>query len=73
MDLPKVKSIRPDPEDSNARRVMLRVAEREALPPSVLEYLDSIQATLSPSSVHLGYDHWNCSELQVPRERLMCR
>lgn len=63
VDLPKTKSIRPDPEDPNARRIMLRVAERDALPESVRAYLDSISAELYPYSIHLGYDHWNCGEL----------
>lgn len=42
---------------------MLRVAERDALPENVREYLDSIGAELFPHSIHLGYDHWNCGEL----------
>lgn len=42
---------------------MLRVSEREQLPEEVREYLDSIGSTLSPHSVHLGYEHWNCGKL----------
>lgn len=47
---------------------MLRVAERDALPESVREYLDSIGAELFPYSIHLGYDHWNCGKLAAVEE-----
>ncbi|KAH7910443.1 Met-10+ like-protein-domain-containing protein [Hygrophoropsis aurantiaca] len=64
IDLPKVRSVVPDPVDpQTGRLLLLRVSENAGLPPESIEYLNKESFSLTTYTLKLDYDYWTADEI----------
>ncbi|KAJ7631240.1 Met-10+ like-protein-domain-containing protein [Roridomyces roridus] len=64
IDLPRLRSIVPDPSDpSGDKLVLLKVSTEEDLPPQALEFLRNESNGLVPYTLELDYDYWGADEM----------
>ncbi|KAG9037407.1 tRNA(m(1)G37)methyltransferase [Tulasnella sp. JGI-2019a] len=63
LDLPKIRSVEPDPNDSASRLLLLARAPEDAMPPSLTEFLTGNSTGLTTFDIHLNYDYWNADDI----------
>ncbi|KAJ7193331.1 Met-10+ like-protein-domain-containing protein [Mycena pura] len=64
IDLPRVRSVEPDPSDpAGSRLVLLNVSSEVDLPPQTLDFLKTESNGLVPYTLELDYDYWTAADL----------
>ncbi|EPQ60251.1 hypothetical protein GLOTRDRAFT_102061 [Gloeophyllum trabeum ATCC 11539] len=64
INLPKIRSVVPDPSDSkDTRLVLFRVSENADLPPEAQDFLREQSADILRYNLDLNYDYWTADEI----------
>ncbi|TFK41832.1 S-adenosyl-L-methionine-dependent methyltransferase [Crucibulum laeve] len=64
MDLPKIRTVVPDPSNPQGDRlVLLRMSDKADLPPEAKEFLDNESTGLVNYTMELDYNYWNADEI----------
>ncbi|BEI81537.1 hypothetical protein CcaverHIS002_0206970 [Cutaneotrichosporon cavernicola] len=63
VDIAKVKSVLVNPDEPEARRVLLRVSDPTQLPKQTKEYLEGIGAQFGSYNIDLDYDYWSVHDV----------
>ncbi|KAG8881148.1 tRNA(m(1)G37)methyltransferase [Tulasnella sp. 331] len=63
LDLPKIRSVEPDPVDGGSRLLLLGRITQDTLPSPVREFLAVNSQGLTTFDVNLDYDYWNADEI----------
>ncbi|KDQ63114.1 hypothetical protein JAAARDRAFT_53342 [Jaapia argillacea MUCL 33604] len=63
VDLPKIKSVIPDPANTDGRLLLLRVSDESDLPQEAREFLKAVASGYVTHNLELDYDYWTADEI----------
>ncbi|KDQ18257.1 hypothetical protein BOTBODRAFT_171915 [Botryobasidium botryosum FD-172 SS1] len=63
LDIPKVRTVIPDAQDSKSRLVLLRDKDEESLSPEIRSFIEKEALGFAPYNLELDYSYWTADEI----------